>query len=148
MLCCNGLNPSFESFTAVHQNIPSASRISFLNLEIVIISLHPLSHSRFSILVFVLYIFNLPYFKCDHSNCVGLEVFSAMIIKCSFFWDITPSIPLKVELCLPPDLTPVTCSPYSSRYVLSKRLFVLQRTTWRCIIECRALHYSVVIVIV
>jgi hypothetical protein len=41
----------------------------------------------------------LPSRLEEKSWCVGFEVLTAVVMKCSVFWHITPCIPLKVDRC-------------------------------------------------
>jgi hypothetical protein len=97
---------------------------------------------------------------------VRFEVFTAVVTKSIIFWDITPCSPLsvnrrfggtnrlhlqgvkisvKVELCLPPAFTLVSCSAYFSTPKMgapcsSEMSVDFQRTTRRYITEDRTLH--------
>jgi hypothetical protein len=71
---------------------------------------------------------------------VGFEVLTAVVMKSTIFWDITPCSPLKVKLCLPLAFTLVSCSAYSSTLKMlaicsSETVIDFQRTTRRYIPE-------------
>jgi hypothetical protein len=82
---------------------------------------------------------------------VGFEMFTAVIMKSSIFWDITPYSPLKVNRrfgrthCLPP-VTLVSCLAYSIVKMEATCSFVtssgFQRTARRYIPQDRTLQCS------
>jgi hypothetical protein len=99
---------------------------------------------------------------CSHIlnflRSVGFEVLTAVVMKKSIFWDITPCSPLQMKWCfrgtcclhlqdqrisrlfLSPALTLVSCSTYFSNLKMeatcsSETSVDSQRTTWRYIPE-------------
>jgi hypothetical protein len=101
---------------------------------------------------------------------VGFEVLTAVVIKSTIFWDITPCSPLGVNrrfggtsrlhlqhrrtsrararFCFPPAFAMVSCSAYSSTLkmeaiISSETLVDTQRTTRRYITEDGTLHQCI-----
>jgi hypothetical protein len=75
------------------------------------------------------------------STYVGLEVFTALVMKSNIFWDMTPCSPLSVSQLATCLLAELISSTLKMEAICSSETSIdTQRTTWRHIPENNTLH--------